>query len=89
MNFNHFIIITIKGIAMGAADLVPGISGGTVALITGIYENLIASLNKIFLSPTKILNLPVIIKTTEVKFLLNLLFGIVLGILILSRLIEF
>lgn len=89
MKFNHFITITIKGIAMGAADLIPGISGGTVALITGIYENLIESLNKIFLSPTKILNLPLIIKTIEFKFLLNLLFGIVLGILILSRLIEF
>ena len=47
MNLKHFIIIALKGMAMGAADLVPGISGGTVALITGIYENLIKSLNKI------------------------------------------
>ena len=50
MNFNHFIILAIKGVAMGAADLIPGISGGTVALITGIYENLIKSLNKIISS---------------------------------------
>ena len=32
-----------KGVAMGAADIVPGVSGGTIALITGIYEELIES----------------------------------------------
>ena len=34
----------LKGIAMGAADAVPGVSGGTIALITGIYERLIGAL---------------------------------------------
>ena len=33
-----------KGVAMGAADIVPGVSGGTIALITGIYEELIESI---------------------------------------------
>ena len=32
---------------MGAADIIPGISGGTVALITGIYEKLLKSINSI------------------------------------------
>ena len=36
-----------KGIAMGAADIVPGVSGGTIALITGIYEELIDSIKNI------------------------------------------
>ncbi len=36
-----------KGMAMGAADIVPGVSGGTIALITGIYERLIRALNNI------------------------------------------
>jgi putative membrane protein len=36
--------IYVRGIAMGAADIVPGVSGGTVALITGIYDRLLAAL---------------------------------------------
>ena len=36
--------IYFKGMAMGAADVVPGVSGGTIALIAGIYEELIGSI---------------------------------------------
>lgn len=36
--------IFVRGVAMGAADLVPGVSGGTIALITGIYTRLIAAI---------------------------------------------
>ena len=89
MKLNHFIILAIKGMAMGAADLIPGISGGTVALITGIYENLIKSLNKIISSKEKFTNLPHILKSSEFIFLLNLFLGIICGILAFSRLIEF
>ena len=39
-----------KGVAMGAADIVPGVSGGTIALITGIYEELIESIKNINVS---------------------------------------
>ena len=39
-----FILITLKGFTMGAANVIPGVSGGTIALITGIYEELINSL---------------------------------------------
>ena len=42
-----YIIISLKGMAMGAADIVPGVSGGTIAFISGIYEELIESLNNI------------------------------------------
>ncbi|MDO5608779.1 MAG: DUF368 domain-containing protein [Capnocytophaga sp.] len=45
--FFDYFVITIKGIAMGAADVVPGVSGGTIAFIAGIYEELLASINKI------------------------------------------
>ena len=37
----------LKGMAMGAADVVPGVSGGTIAFITGIYEELIGSISAI------------------------------------------
>ena len=38
------VYLFFKGVAMGAADIVPGVSGGTIALITGIYEELIESI---------------------------------------------
>ncbi|WP_422080799.1 DUF368 domain-containing protein [Ulvibacterium sp.] len=44
--FQHF-IITLKGMAMGVAELVPGVSGGTIAFVAGIYEELIASINNV------------------------------------------
>ena len=37
-------MVYLKGVAMGAADSVPGVSGGTIALITGIYERLISAI---------------------------------------------
>ena len=42
-----YVFITLKGMAMGAADVVPGVSGGTIAFISGIYEELISSINTI------------------------------------------
>jgi len=53
--FTDYLIISFKGIAMGAADVVPGVSGGTIAFISGIYEELIDALNNINFSLFKIL----------------------------------
>lgn len=44
-NLIQNLLLTLKGMAMGAADVVPGVSGGTIAFISGIYEELIDSLN--------------------------------------------
>lgn len=44
----------LKGLAMGAANVIPGVSGGTIALITGIYETLINSLKEIDLEAIKL-----------------------------------
>ncbi|PSP46173.1 DUF368 domain-containing protein, partial [Halobacteriales archaeon QH_6_66_25] len=40
-------VIYLKGLAMGLADSVPGVSGGTIALITGIYERLIRAITRL------------------------------------------
>lgn len=48
-------LLSLKGMAMGAADVVPGVSGGTIAFISGIYEELIESINKINFGALKIL----------------------------------
>lgn len=42
-----YLILVLKGMAMGASDVVPGVSGGTIAFISGIYEELISSINNI------------------------------------------
>ena len=39
--------IFLKGMAMGIADIIPGVSGGTIAIITGVYEEFLNTLNKI------------------------------------------
>lgn len=46
-SFRAFIGLYLRGMAMGAADLVPGVSGGTIALITGIYDELLSSISAI------------------------------------------
>ncbi|MCL6265332.1 DUF368 domain-containing protein [Flagellimonas myxillae] len=45
-----YVLITLKGMAMGAADAVPGISGGTIALVSGIYEELVQTIANVDLS---------------------------------------
>ncbi|WP_188149646.1 DUF368 domain-containing protein [Teredinibacter waterburyi] len=50
-----YLILMIKGLAMGAADVVPGVSGGTVAFITGIYDELLGSLKQIGPAAVKVL----------------------------------
>lgn len=47
--------IFLRGMLMGAADVVPGVSGGTVALITGIYQTLLSSISRIDLEALRLL----------------------------------
>ena len=53
--FIDYLVITLKGLAMGAADAVPGVSGGTIAFISGIYEELISTISNINISLFKTL----------------------------------
>lgn len=48
--FLDYFIISLKGIAMGAADAVPGVSGGTIAFISGIYEELVTTISGVNLN---------------------------------------
>ena len=49
-----YLLLVLKGMGMGAADVVPGVSGGTIAFITGIYEELINSIKSINLNAIKL-----------------------------------
>lgn len=53
LSMREFLFLFLKGVAMGAADVVPGVSGGTIAFISGIYEKLIHSIKS--LTPAKLL----------------------------------
>lgn len=77
-NFSD-IIIFIKGMFMGMADIVPGVSGGTIAIITGIYEELLRTINGINL---KIYNdyKKLGIKNVWINYNLSFLFKVISGI---------
>ena len=90
-NLLDYFALILKGIAMGAADLVPGVSGGTIAFISGIYEELISSLNAINLSLIKTIKtegLKYFWKKINGSFLVAILLGIAVSILSLSKLIT-
>jgi putative membrane protein len=82
----------LKGMAMGAADIVPGVSGGSIALIAGIYEQLLDSINSFNFE-----NL-ILLRSFDFKkfyfnvngsFLLSLLLGILTSIFALSKVITY
>ena len=87
----RYLILYLKGMLMGAADLVPGVSGGTIALITGIYKELLESINSISLSNLKLWKqqgLKSVWKKINGPFLIAVFGGILSSILLLSRLLE-
>lgn len=82
----------LKGIAMGAADVVPGVSGGTIAFITGIYEELIGSIKNIHINLFKAWSregFSAFWKAANGSFLFVLLSGIGVSILSLAGLIKY
>ena len=78
-----YFVLFIKGIAMGGADVVPGVSGGTIAFITGIYEELLDSIKSIDLKSLKLLTslqLKEFWKTINGNFLLAVFSGILISL---------
>jgi len=89
--FLDYLAITLKGIAMGAADVVPGVSGGTIAFISGIYEELIESIDKVNFSVLKIWKkegFKTAWNSFNGNFLIALFSGIAISILSLAKLIK-
>jgi putative membrane protein len=87
----QYLIISAKGLAMGAADVVPGVSGGTIAFISGIYEELIETIHKLdlkFLKVWKNEGFTIAWSKYNLGFLLALLSGIAISILSLAKLIT-
>ena len=87
-----YVILILKGFSMGAANVIPGVSGGTIALITGIYEELIDSLKSFNIQALKLLlkgEFKTFISHINLKFLFAVFFGTALSIISLARVLEY
>ncbi|WP_299336854.1 DUF368 domain-containing protein [uncultured Psychroserpens sp.] len=87
-----YIFLTLKGAAMGAADAVPGVSGGTIALISGIYEELISTIGSVDLSLLKTLRkegFKAFWTQLNGNFLLALLSGIGISFVVFMRIAKY
>ena len=90
-SLKEYVVISLKGMAMGAADVVPGVSGGTIAFISGIYEELLNSISSFNFSLINVFKnegfKSVWIKVNG-NFLVSLFVGILISVLSLAKLIE-
>ena len=95
-NLKEAILIFIRGVLMGSADIVPGVSGGTIALITGIYGHLIESISKIKFGFVKPLLkgdfngfLTELFEEIDFKFFIPLVLGIGIAFLTLAKVVTY
>lgn len=91
-SFKDYFAISLKGIAMGAADAVPGVSGGTIAFISGIYEELITTISNIDLALLKSLpkeGFATFWKKLNGNFILALLSGIIVSFVTFMQLAKY
>lgn len=91
-NIKDYLVLIAKGICMGSADVVPGVSGGTIAFISGIYEELIDSIKSISSSSLKLLftgKFKAFWAAVNGNFLISLLIGILFSIVALVKLITY
>lgn len=84
--------LMLKGLAMGAANVIPGVSGGTIALVTGIYERLINAIKSFDFVALRLLlkfDLRGFWKHIDGAFLLPLAAGVAIGIVVLAKLLKY
>lgn len=88
-NFWTYFVLCLKGIAMGAANVIPGVSGGTIAFITGIYERLVKALSSFDRQAVGLLfkgRFKELYRHVDGGFLAAVLLGIVIAALSLAKL---
>jgi len=87
-----YLIYILKGIGIGVANIIPGVSGGTIALITGIFERLINAIKSFGLGALQLLlkgRFKEFAEKTDLYFLISLFGGVVVAIVSLARLFDF
>ncbi|MBS2099266.1 DUF368 domain-containing protein [Carboxylicivirga linearis] len=91
-NFSFYLKTAIKGAAMGAANVIPGVSGGTIALITGIFERLINAIKSFDVKALKLLltgKFKEFADHIDLAFLVSLFAGVGIAIISLAKLFKF
>lgn len=91
-NFKDYSLLILKGMGMGAADVVPGVSGGTIAFIVGIYQELLDSIKSISKNSLKLLftgKFAAFWKEINGNFLLSIVTGICISVFSLAKIITF
>lgn len=89
---NQYISNFLKGIGIGSANVIPGVSGGTIALITGIFERLINALKSFNLTAIKLFfkgDIKGFFKHTDFGFLVSVGCGVLVAVISIARLFEF
>ena len=87
-----YIIFFLKGMAIGLANIIPGVSGGTIALITGIFERLINAIKSFGISSLTLLikgRFKEFAKKTDLYFLISLIAGVFCAIVLLARVFDY
>lgn len=85
------ILLVLRGMGMGAADVVPGVSGGTIAFITGIYEELVHSIKSINLNALRLFitgKWGSFWKQVNGTFLLSVFTGIAISVVTFARILK-
>lgn len=88
----NYIATFFKGIAMGAANVIPGVSGGTIALITGIFERLIDAIKSFDMQAVKLLfsgKIKELLKHIDFNFLVAVGLGVGISIITIARLFDY
>lgn len=89
---NQFFSNLLKGIGIGTANVIPGVSGGTIAFLTGIFERLIDSLKSFNLTAIKLLfngKFKEFAKYTDLIFLCSVGCGMLIAILSVARIFDY
>ena len=90
--FKEYLGFVLKGMAMGIANVIPGVSGGTIALITGIFERLINAIKSFDLTAAKLIlkgKFKEFFDYTDLGFIIALFAGVGIAIILVAKLFEF
>ncbi len=91
MTWRERLIIYLKGMAMGTADIIPGVSGGTMAFILGIYERLLAAIRAVnwtWFSKVRRFKWAEATALLDIWFLIPLIAGIISAFIVFTRVIP-
>ena len=88
----NYLILFLKGMGMGIANVIPGVSGGTIALITNIYEEIINSLKSFNRTAFKLLlslKIKELVKHTNLYFLTAIFSGSIVSVFTIANVFEY